>query len=355
MTAKEIIAHRLHQQYISSSAAKTAGETVSRLCAMQGQDYAGAKWSIGLRTPGMTDAAVETAIARKEIVRISSLRGTIHFIAAADVHWINDLIKPRLVTGSASFYKSIGLTETLIAKCHDVFTRTLEGGRQLSRDELKAALEKKKIDTSGHRMNHFISRAGTDGIICFAPRRGKEFTYTLLNEWLPARQFQQGAGLDTLALRYFAGRGPATAADFAYWSGFTLTAAKAAITSAGSQLQRITTGNTDYWMHPPESTVAANSALYLLPGFDEYYTGYADRSLLGSEAVLKKLIPPNGILQPIIVASGKIEGCWKRTIKKDVLQLEATSFTPFTDAIKRAMVKRSKEFGAFMEMRVEWV
>lgn len=357
MTAREILQYRLLHQYISASPARTPAEVVSQLCAVQAQDFAGAKWSIGLRAPGLTDAAVEEAFANKSIVRLSSLRGTIHIIAAEDVRWIGELIKPRMVAASSSYYTGIGLNETLFSKSHAVIRKMLEGGKQASRDELKEALEKKKIDTSGHRMNHFISRAGVDLVICCAPRRGKEFTYTLLDEWLPPETAGQSVqdGLARLALRYFTGHGPATAQDFAWWSGFTLTAVKAAIQSVAHSLQKIRFGEQDYWMAPSASKTPSANSLFLLPGFDEYYIGYSDRGLLADAATLKKLIPPNGILQPTIVVNGRIEGTWKRTVKKNALQLEASPFSPLTDTRKKAMVKRSTEFGAFIGMPVEWI
>lgn len=356
MTAREIIQHRLYNQYITQSPVKTAGQVVSQLCAMQAQDFAGAKWSIGLRAPGLTDAGVEEAIAGKSIIRISSLRGTIHFIAAEDVRWIADLLKPRMIAGYGSFYKGLGLSEALFSKSQDIFRKALEGGKQLSRDELKAALDKKKIDTSDQRMNHMISRAGVDQVICFAPRRGKEFTYTLLDEWLPPAEKKVGhEGLAALAQRYFTGHGPATAQDFAWWSGFTLTAVKTAIQSLGKKLQQIVVNNQEYWMMPTKEKVPPATPLFLLPGFDEYYLGYSDRSLLADAVTLKKLIPPNGILQPMIVMNGRIEGTWKRMVKKNGLQLEASPFTPFSDTRKKAMVQRSKDFGAFMDMPVEWI
>jgi hypothetical protein len=356
MTPKEVLQLRLHHQYISQSPAKTAARAVSQLCAMQAQDFAGAKWSVGLRAPGLTDADVEAAIANKSIIRISSLRGTIHFMAAEDVRWVAALLKPRMAEAFASSYKALGLSEALFSKSQDVIRMALEGGKQLSRDELKQVLDSKKIDTSDHRMNNIISRAGVDQVICFAPRRGKEFTYTLLDEWLPPmKTAQQQQGLSALAQRYFAGRGPATAQDFAWWSGFTLTAAKAAIQSPGNALEKITCNGQEYWHVPTAQKPAPASPLFLLPGFDEYYIGYADRGLLADEATLKKLIPPNGILQPIIVANGRIEGNWKRMVKKNALQLEASPFSAFSDARKKAMVQRSRQFATFMGMPVEWI
>ena len=61
---------------------------------MQAQEYANAKWAIGLRCAGATDATVEQAIADGSVVRTWLLRGTLHFAAAQDVRWMLALLGP---------------------------------------------------------------------------------------------------------------------------------------------------------------------------------------------------------------------------------------------------------------------
>ena len=58
-------------------------------------------------------------------------------------------------------------------------------------------------------------RAELDGIICSGARRGKQFTYALLDERAPqARMLDRDEALAELASRYFTSRGPATLQDF---------------------------------------------------------------------------------------------------------------------------------------------
>ncbi len=49
-------------------------EVVGRLGAMQAQDFAGAKWSLGLRLWPASDAAIEEAFNRGDILRTHVLR-----------------------------------------------------------------------------------------------------------------------------------------------------------------------------------------------------------------------------------------------------------------------------------------
>ena len=55
-------------QQIAGTAFPTPAELVSWLGAVQAQDFLGSLWSIGLRLPGTTQAAVEQAIANRSII-----------------------------------------------------------------------------------------------------------------------------------------------------------------------------------------------------------------------------------------------------------------------------------------------
>ena len=84
MTPKEIANHRLYNQQIAMTSSRTPEEVVAKLGAMQAQDYAGALWAVGLRLPPLKEGEVENALARRTIVHTWPMRGTLHFVAAAD-------------------------------------------------------------------------------------------------------------------------------------------------------------------------------------------------------------------------------------------------------------------------------
>src|SRR5258708_28386004 len=96
---------RLYHQRITHSTFKNASEVVAWLGAMQGQDYAGTKWAFGLHLIGSTDVAIEQAIADGAIVRTWALRGTLHYVAHADIHWLVRHIAPRQIAGNAHRYQ----------------------------------------------------------------------------------------------------------------------------------------------------------------------------------------------------------------------------------------------------------
>src|SRR5919107_990273 len=111
MISKDIALLRLVNQQIAQPACAHPSEVVAWLGAVQAQDYLGALWAVGLRTPGATEPIVEQALAEKTIVRTWPMRGTIHFVAAADVRWRLELLAPRVVRRSTSRRAQLGLDE----------------------------------------------------------------------------------------------------------------------------------------------------------------------------------------------------------------------------------------------------
>jgi hypothetical protein len=67
-----------------------------------------------------------------------------------------------------------------------------------------------------------MMRAETDAVVTSGPRRGKQFTYALVDERVPpAPEMSRDESLGELMRRYFKTRSPATVHDAAWWSGLT--------------------------------------------------------------------------------------------------------------------------------------
>ena len=122
---------RLYAQHIIASRCRTPGEVVAALGAVQAQDYAAGKWAVGLRLPDAVDADIEQAIADRAIVRTWPMRGTLHFVAAADVRWLLALLAPRVIGATAGRHRQLELTADDLARSRDVFETALEALRAI--------------------------------------------------------------------------------------------------------------------------------------------------------------------------------------------------------------------------------
>lgn len=385
MTLSEITRLRLYNQRIAATHFTTPGEVVAWLGAMQAQDYAGAKWSIGLRLPEATDEMIEQAIAAKTIVRTWPMRGTLHFVAPEDARWLLTLLTPRVIAQTAGRYRQLQLDEAIFARSKELFAKALQGGKQLTREEMYQLLERDNISAEGQRGYHILCRSAQDGLICFGAPSGKQQTFTLLEEWAPqAKLLEREEALATLTRRYFTGHGPATVPDFAWWAGLTLTEARAGLELVKSNLHQETIGGQTYWLAPETPGIATHSPsvmeplhpeyagieggrgsitgrmadkasppIFLLPGFDEYMLGYKDRRVILEAIHAQKIVPGNnGIFNPTLVIEGKVVGIWKRTFKKETVIITVSPFEALSEAEKEAIGPVAERYGRFVEKRV---
>jgi hypothetical protein len=350
------IAHRrLHNQHITRRTLETPQTLVEWLGAVQAQDFAAAKWALGLRMPGVTDDDIEQAFTDGTILRMHVMRPTWHFVSPADIRWLLALTAPRVHAASAYYHRKLELDDAVFRCTNAVLTNALQGGKQLTRDELASALKLAGIATEGEqRVTYIMMRAELDGIICSGARRGKHFTYALLAERAPhARSLARDEALAELTMRYFTSHGPATIHDFVWWSGLTVADARAGLAMVTSSLLHETIGDQTYWFSPPSPPAQdLSQAASLLPNFDEYTVGYTDRSAIFDALHTNKLDPRGGLLTNTMVLDGQVVGTWKRTFQKNAVVIEANPFIPLSTIETRAFADSAKRYGEFLLMPV---
>jgi hypothetical protein len=312
-----------------------------------------AKWAIGLRLPSAPDVAVEAAVNEGSILRTHVLRPTWHFVTPADIRWMLELTAPRVRSFIAYTERTAGVDRTIFRRLNALFGKLLRGGNYLTRTALHAEATRAKIVLNGQQFGHGLEQAELDGLICSGPREGKHFTYALLDERVPATKSKpRPEALAELARRYFASRGPATAHDFAWWSGLTVTDARASIASLGTEFAHETIGGKDYVY--PAITAAKlreeeNSATFLLPNYDEYGIAYKDRSALSGLSNGKRARDIKDLtFDRMIVIDGRIEGTWRREETKDAIVVHAVPFGLLDKSKRAALTKAAARFGSFL-------
>jgi Winged helix DNA-binding domain len=350
MTNSDIIQKRQQNQHLSGTRFKRPADIVHWLGAVQAQDYAGAKWALGLRLPGATDDDVERAFTDGAILRTHVLRPTWHFVTPADIRWMLALTAPRVHALNAPYYRKCELDQRTFQRSRKALTKALQGERQLTRDELRAAFAQAGISTDGDlRMAYLMANAELDGIVCSGARRGKQFTYALLEERVPqTKPLERDEALSELIRRYFASRGPATLRDFVWWSGLTMADAKRGVEAAKSHLEHEAHNDQTYWFAPePSFNSGAIQKAYLLPNYDEYGIGYRDRSAIFDSDRASQLV-----FNHLIFINGRLAGTWKRMLKKDTVMVETNTFERLTKPEIRAVAAAARKYGEFLDLPV---
>ena len=310
-----LVSARLNNQKLSASKLGKAVDVVRWFGAVQAQDFNAAKWALALRMRKATDAVIEEAFNKGEILRTHVMRPTWHFVAPDDIRWLLQLTAPRVNVRCASAYRNYELDNATLKRTNKALTRALQDGKHLTRSALKKVLNRSGIAADDTvRMGHILLRAELDGVVCSGPRIGKQFTYALLEERVPAaRPLTRDEALAKLTQRYFTSHGPATLQDFVWWSGLTVADAKHAIALIDRHLRQELIDEKVY-LNPRaiKSPKPAHSA-HLLPAYDEYTVAYKDRQAIYIQTNGKPSITTWGLLGPIVILDGRVVGTWKRT------------------------------------------
>ncbi|MDD5028844.1 MAG: winged helix DNA-binding domain-containing protein [Rhodoferax sp.] len=351
-----IPALRLQHQHIALPRLTQPEQVVAWLGGLQGQDYPGAKWSIALRMPHATEADVVQAFDAGKIVRSWPMRGTLHVVAASDLRWMLMLTAPKNLAGSASRRRALALDDSTLARCREVFSQALQGGQQLSREGLYAALAQARISTERQRGYHILWNCALHGLICLATTNDKEQNFALVDEWIaPTPPKTRDEALAELAARYFLSRGPATLHDFIWWSGLSAAEARSGLAAIQPRLVSETVGQRTYWLPADSRSPKATPSAFALPGFDEYLLGYQDRSVVLDAAHAEKICPGgNGVFAATLVIDGRVLGTWKRVFKKTGIDITATPFTHLSPAEAQGFAAAVQRYGAFDKLPV-WV
>jgi winged helix DNA-binding protein len=357
LNVNAIAARRLYAQRLAGAPFASPIEVVRRLTAVQSQDYPGAKWAIGQRTRGVTESEIDRLFDEGAILRTHVLRPTWHFVLPEDIRWLLDLTGPRVRAGLAGRYRQLELDGDVFARAGDAFTAALAGGHHLTRPELGEVLLAAGISPEGQRLPHLLLGAELGGLIVSGPRRGKQFTYGLLDERVPkTSKLDHEEAAFELARRYFQSHGPAQLQDFVWWSGLTMADARKGVALAGPVLEHQAVDGKDYWSDPAAGPArSAAGVAHLLPNFDEYSVAYRDRTAMlreGSE-LDTTLFAFGSILANVVLVDGRVRGAWRRTTVRGGVLVEIRSLDRFGTRETKAVEASSGRLAQFIERPVE--
>jgi len=345
---REIARLRLRNQRVIGEKLSSPADVVAWLGCVQAQEYSLAKWSVGTRVAAAAhDAAVEQSLARGEILRTHILRPTWHFVTPADIRWITRLTAPRVLSGSAHRIRWLELDDAQLGAANDVIARALAGRKHLTRLELQAELDRAGLHPVGQRIAYIVLNAEMSLLVASGtPRDGKQ-TYALLDEFAPPtatdlEPFDRDHALADLILRYYTSHGPATVADFTWWSGISGAETRRGIAANGTALQSIDVAGEKFWWagdHGGSADSRPSPVVHLMQAYDEYVVGYkAPRTPinldgLASPAVLRAL--------PFfhhVVVDTQIAGHWRRLAAGPGYRIE-TALLRALDSAERAALE----------------
>lgn len=284
--------------------------------AMQAQDARHAAWAIGVRATDLTRSQVHAAHRDGHILRTWAMRGTLHYVPAADAGWMVEHLARRMRPVVVTRLAKVGLDGERAASAVDALVAALSTGpqtRSVCRAAIGAALGG---GATAEQAGRVIDLAALDAGVLPHVSDGGEQRYTLLPAVAPERRHVgRSEAHRIIAQRYVRSHGPVTARDLARWTGMTLTDARRAIADLADELVTATWNDTT--VHLTKELADGGPAdrdgsVRLLPAFDEHVIGYASRQPTVPADHDRHIVPGgNGIYQATIAAAGRTLGTWK--------------------------------------------
>ncbi|MFI5171995.1 MAG: winged helix DNA-binding domain-containing protein [Chitinophagales bacterium] len=350
MKETDIVWARLLNQQLINSKLADPQEVVSHLVAIQAQEYEFAKWAIALRCPSLSNQQIEAEFNKGNILRTHLLRPTWHFVAPKDIRWLLQLTAPQVIAVSRYMLRQLELDDKLFNRSNRIIEKNLEG-KHLTRAELRSILEKNKIIAEGPRLSYICMKAELDGIICSGARKGKQFTYALLEERVaPAKKLNRKEALYELTNRYFASRGPATLKDFSVWSGLKMKDVRAGTAMLDKKFEREIIDKQELIFIPQNIEKNKMPELtFLLPDYDEYGMSYKGTSANFNVKIIdpgKKRSFPT--FNHIIIIDGQVAGTWKQTKKPGSITIDTNPFFTLNKTKDKFLNKAVGDYIAFM-------
>ena len=327
----------------------TPADVVSWLGAVQAQEYGDAKWALALRTRRISDEDIEQAFTAGTILRTHVLRPTWHFVSPADIRWMLSLSGPRISRAMGTYHRQFELDAAVFRKSEKAIVAALRGGAQLTRQELKTVLQQAGVNIDGAQRLAFLTiQAEIDAVMCSGGRRGNQFTYSLLDDRVPAaRTLSRDAALAELTRRYFTSHGPAQLHDFTWWSGLKVADARAGLDMAGPELTSETIDGRTYWSAKTVRALGQPQPAHLLGLYDEYLIAYKDRSAALDPSRWKKATALDPFSAPVIVG-GRAVGGWKKKATAERVVITVTPFGLPGRSETRAVEGAADRYAAFL-------
>lgn len=225
VTSRRVVTKRalnralLERQLLLRRRRMSALDAVERLVALQSQvprDPYVALWS---RVEAFRAETLSASLEERRAVRMTLLRGTLHLVTARDAIGLRALVQPGIegvIYGSSPLRKAVGSVDMdeLFAALRTWLEEQPRKRSELVK-EIAARWPNADADSLGYAMYALPTVQVTPRGLW---RRSGGSAFTTTEAWLGASP-DPAADVGTLVLRYLAAFGPATPADFLYWSG----------------------------------------------------------------------------------------------------------------------------------------
>jgi hypothetical protein len=173
-------------------------------------------------------------------------------------------------------------------------------------------------------------------------------------DWLgKLKPLPRQAALEKIARRYLAAYAPVRPEDLASWSGLKIGEARKAWKLIDGELVEVEVAGQPAWMLKTmlpwlDELTCDPPLVRLLPRYDTYLLGYADRELVVDPAYAKRIHPGGGVVNPVLLVDGRALGTWKTQRQKNRLEVTVWPFADLPGDLQPLIEAEVADIGRFI-------
>jgi hypothetical protein len=311
----------------------TPAEAVSRLAGMQAQLARPPFIGLWSRVEGCSREAIVRAAERKEILRATLMRGTIHLVTRADYLAFRPAVQPALTAANESVLKerSKGIdVPRLVAAARDVFA---QGACTFA--TLRERLAKRFPGLDERAMGYIVRMQVP---LVLVPQAKTTWAwpgsadFALADTWLGERVSTEGPS-DPLVRAYLAAFGPASAKDLQTWS--YVFGIEATLEAMRPSLKVFTDPKGRELFDLPKAPRPGEdepAPVRFLPEYDNLLLAHADRARIVAEPHRKAMTTRNLVQPATVLVDGAVAATWTVTATKKLATLTVHPFAKLARA-----------------------
>jgi hypothetical protein len=374
ITWDQVAAFRLAQHHLLKRApTKSLVSVVGDMTGAQAQLLSAAQLSLWARVRGLQIAHIEKAFNERTLVKAACMRCTLFLVPAQDlgvfalgaagrgekeIRWARGKGVPDRDIDAAIEATLSVLDEPLtraeiaerVCKKLGVRVQSYEGGGWGNRRKL-AAIPVGKLNYPVVELLHLVAARG---VVCYGPYRGSEPTFVRADAWIPGwKDVSSEQAEDTLLRMYMRAYGPATAADFALWSGITLTEAREIWARMKADLALV---NVEGWeaeilredMSKLKKAEFERPLVRLLPYFDTFLLGHREREHIVPKKYQPNVFRPQGWIAPVVLVDGRVRAVWEHAREGNHLRVKVTKLEPVSRRVAAGIHEEAGDLARFL-------
>ena len=352
LTLRQINRATLARQMLLARERTSPLRAIERLVALQAQWPRPPFLGLWSRLEGFERDQLRGLFTRRDVVRATFLRATIHVVSARDFVAMRGAIQPALDAAMHGILRTrldgVDL-DALTARAREILDagpRTFEA----LRDEFLRADPRADERAMGYAVRLRLPLVQVpDAAMPWAfPSRS---SFTPADSWLGRKMPTEAKPPDELLLRYLAAYGPASPRDFQAWAGLPQVAVRAAIERLGGRLQRFRTGPKQELFDLPDAPrpdAGTPAPVRLIPEYDNLIATRADERFVARAHRPRVFLSALRIAATVLV-DGFVAGTWKLQATKKAAVLTVEPFATFAARVKKDVLAEAEALARFAE------